>query len=235
MVAARDEPRRVCPHLLPPATSLHMDEGAPGAAGVRRGDVVGRDPRHPSFTSCSWAGSSQARHCRPAFWTPQNGLHSLFAIVAILVVALNVAAVWGLDPREVDDDELPERTSRWRAVREVAAIGAARRFFVFTLVATALLLLQQAVLESGLVGTCGIIELEIRYSARSHKDHVDIRRDRTRGYEWFPMPDEVWSRALDVQHALSERALLRALKFPDLVIACTAERHGLIVMHYDHD
>jgi BCD family chlorophyll transporter-like MFS transporter len=76
-----------------------------------------------------------------------NGRHSLFAIVAVLVVALNVAAVWGLDPREVDDDVLPERTSAWTAVREVAAIGAARRFFVFTLLATIFLFLQQAVLE----------------------------------------------------------------------------------------
>ena len=76
-----------------------------------------------------------------------NGRHSLFAIVALLIVALNVAAVWGLDPREVDDDVLPERTNAWTAVREIAAIGAARRFFVFTLVATIFLFLQQAVLE----------------------------------------------------------------------------------------
>jgi BCD family chlorophyll transporter-like MFS transporter len=76
-----------------------------------------------------------------------NGRHSLFAIVAVLVVALNVAAVWGLDPRTVDDDLLPERTSAWSAVREIAAIGAARRFFLFTLVATIFLFLQQAVLE----------------------------------------------------------------------------------------
>ena len=76
-----------------------------------------------------------------------SGRHSLFAIAALLVVALNVAAVWGLDPGEVDGDELPERTRTWSAVREVMAIGAARRFFAFTLVATVFLFLQQAVLE----------------------------------------------------------------------------------------
>jgi len=76
------------------------------------------------------------------------GRYSLFAIVALLVVALNVAAVWGLDPRgEVDEDQLPERTSTWMAVREVAGIRAARRFFLFTLAATVFLFLQQAVLE----------------------------------------------------------------------------------------
>ena len=76
-----------------------------------------------------------------------NGRYSLFAIVAVLVVVLNVAAVWGLDPGVLDDDELPERTSTWSAVREVAAIKAARRFFVFSLLATVFLFLQQAVLE----------------------------------------------------------------------------------------
>jgi len=76
-----------------------------------------------------------------------SGRYSLFAITALLVVALNVAAVWGLDPHRVDDDALPERTSTWSAVREVMAIGAARRFFVFTLAATVFLFLQQAVLE----------------------------------------------------------------------------------------
>jgi BCD family chlorophyll transporter-like MFS transporter len=76
-----------------------------------------------------------------------NGRYSLFAIVAVLVVVLNVAAVWGLDPGVLDEDELPERTRTWTVVREVAAIGAARRFFAFTLLATLFLFLQQAVLE----------------------------------------------------------------------------------------
>jgi hypothetical protein len=90
-------------------------------------------------------------------------------------------------------------------------------------------------IEAGLVGTCGIIELEVRFSARSLAQYEEISRDRGLGYESFPMPDETWERALDVQHALSERGQLRAVKFPDLLIAATAERHGLVVIHYDAD
>lgn len=89
--------------------------------------------------------------------------------------------------------------------------------------------------EAGLIGTCGIIELEVRYSAQSHPDYEAIRHDRTLGYEWFAMPDEVWDRALEVQHALSEHGQLRAVRFADLLIAATAERHGLVVLHYDQD
>jgi len=90
-------------------------------------------------------------------------------------------------------------------------------------------------IEAGLVGTCAIIELEVRFSARSHADYAQIGRDRRLGYELFPMPDEIWDRALEVQFALSERGQLRAVRFPDLLIAATAERHGLVVIHYDAD
>jgi predicted nucleic acid-binding protein len=90
-------------------------------------------------------------------------------------------------------------------------------------------------IEAGLVGTCGIIELEVRYSARSHPDYEAISRDRSLGYEWFPMPDELWERALHVQAALSAQGKLRAVRFADLLIAATAERHGLSVIHYDAD
>ena len=90
-------------------------------------------------------------------------------------------------------------------------------------------------IEAGLVGTCGMIELEVRFSARSHAEYEEIRHDRGLGYEVFAMPDEIWDRALDVQAALSEHGQLRAVKFPDLLIAATAERHGLVVIHYDSD
>lgn len=58
---------------------------------------------------------------------------------------------------------------------------------------------------------------------------------RSKHCEWFPMTDEVWDRALEVQRELSARGELRAVKFPDLLIAATAERHGLAVVHYDAD
>lgn len=90
-------------------------------------------------------------------------------------------------------------------------------------------------IQAGLVGTCGIIELEVRYSTRSHPEYEEIRSDRTLGYESFPMPDEVWDRALEVQRTLSERGQLRAVKFADLLISATAQWHRLVVIHYDHD
>lgn len=90
-------------------------------------------------------------------------------------------------------------------------------------------------LEAGLVGTCGMVELEVRWSARSHDQYGSIAADRDHGYEWLPTPDEVWSRALDLQRAFSARGRLRSVRFRDLLIAATAERHGVTVLHYDRD
>ncbi len=93
----------------------------------------------------------------------------------------------------------------------------------------------RSLIEAGLVATCGMVELEVRYSARSHDEYIAVTADRDTGYEWLPAPDEVWTRALELQGALSERGLLRTVRFPDLLIAAVAERHSVTVLHYDDD
>lgn len=49
------------------------------------------------------------------------------------------------------------------------------------------------------------------------------------------MPDEIWDRALRVQAELAEKSAHRVAALPDLLIAATAERHGVTVLHYDHE
>lgn len=88
--------------------------------------------------------------------------------------------------------------------------------------------------ELGLVATCGVLDLEMLYSARSGDEHHLIRVQRS-GLEWLAMPDEVWDRAATVQGDLARRGAHRAVSIPDLLIAATAERHGVTVMHYDSD
>jgi predicted nucleic acid-binding protein len=90
-------------------------------------------------------------------------------------------------------------------------------------------------LEAGLVATCAVIELEVLFSVRNHDEYETIRGDRRTGYEWLPMPDEVWDRALEIQRALSRGGRLRSSKIPDLLVAAAAERHGVAVIHYDND
>ncbi len=72
------------------------------------------------------------------------------------------------------------------------------------------------------------------YSARSGADAERIR-DGLAGLDWLPTPDEVWHRVLEVQTALIGVGTWRAVSLPDLVIAATAERHRVTVLHYDGD
>ncbi|HTX83511.1 MAG TPA: PIN domain nuclease [Streptosporangiaceae bacterium] len=88
--------------------------------------------------------------------------------------------------------------------------------------------------DRGLVGTCPIIDLEILYSARTGSEHDHFRAQRG-AFEYFPMTDEIAQRAIEVQGLLAQRAQHRSVSIPYLLIAATAERYGLTVLHYDGD
>jgi predicted nucleic acid-binding protein len=89
--------------------------------------------------------------------------------------------------------------------------------------------------EAGLVATCGVIEFELGWATRSGEEFDELRADRDAGYEWLPTHDEDWRRALDVQGTLWRRGQVRAVGFPDLLIAAVAERERVTVLHYDSD
>jgi predicted nucleic acid-binding protein len=87
----------------------------------------------------------------------------------------------------------------------------------------------------GDVATCGVIELEVLYSARSHQDLVRTRATRSLAFPLIPMVQSDFDRAADVMEALAQRGQHRAVGLPDLLIAAVAERSGLIVLRYDAD
>jgi len=87
----------------------------------------------------------------------------------------------------------------------------------------------------GEVATCGIIELEILYSARNHADLVATRSTRSAGYSLVPIIQADFDRAIQVMEELARRGLHRAVGLPDLLIAAVAERATLTVLHYDAD
>lgn len=89
-------------------------------------------------------------------------------------------------------------------------------------------------LDRGLIATCDVIDLEILFSARSADDYARIRSAR-RGFEWLPLTDGIGSRAVEVQALLAGRGHHQCASFADLLIAATAERHKVTVLHYDAD
>ncbi len=86
----------------------------------------------------------------------------------------------------------------------------------------------------GEVATCGVIDLELLYSATSPRNHARVAA----GLRLLPrvhVTEEVLDRALEVQGKLAARSQHRGVSLPDFVIAACAESADLTVMHYDAD
>ena len=88
---------------------------------------------------------------------------------------------------------------------------------------------------AGEVATCGIVELEVLYSARSYQDFMTTRTTRSRAFPLIPIVQADFERAIQVMEELARRGLHRAVSLPDLVIGAVAERQSVIVVHYDAD
>ncbi|MGW2225603.1 PIN domain-containing protein [Streptomyces formicae] len=88
--------------------------------------------------------------------------------------------------------------------------------------------------ERGLLCVSGAVCMEIKYSARSANDAARLDRWLS-AFDYLPCPDEVWDMAIAAQDKALEKGNHRALSVPDLVIAATAQRHRVTVLHYDED
>lgn len=87
----------------------------------------------------------------------------------------------------------------------------------------------------GEIATCGIVELEVLYSARSERDLAATRAERAAAFPRVAMSESDFLRAEDVITQLARRGQHRAVSLPDLLIAAAAERSQLVVLHYDGD
>jgi predicted nucleic acid-binding protein len=95
-----------------------------------------------------------------------------------------------------------------------------------------------AVLErlfaEGRVATCGIVDLEVLFSARNRKELANVRQERAALVQ-VSMLQVDFERAMDVMEMLAARGEHRAATIPDLLIAAAAERAGLCILHYGQD
>lgn len=92
----------------------------------------------------------------------------------------------------------------------------------------------EPLLLAGEIATCGIIDLELLYSAASRATYRALS-EALRGMPRAALDESCFDRALEVQAMLAERSQHRAVPLPDLLIAACAERGGLTVLHYDAD
>jgi predicted nucleic acid-binding protein len=92
----------------------------------------------------------------------------------------------------------------------------------------------EPLLLAGEIATCGIVDLELLYSATSRTTYRALA-EALRGMPRVEMDESCIRRGLEVQAMLAERSRHRSVPLPDLLVAACAERAGLTVLHYDAD
>jgi len=88
---------------------------------------------------------------------------------------------------------------------------------------------------AGLIAICPITELEFFYGARSLADREQGIHDIRSLFGWVPVHDRAFARAWEVQGELTSRGQDRSAGPVDLVVAATADLHGLALLHHDRD
>ena len=88
---------------------------------------------------------------------------------------------------------------------------------------------------AGLIAVCPVTELEFFYSARSAADRERGIQDVRSLFGWVPVHDRAFARAWEVQGDLTNVGQHRSAGPVDLVVAATAELHGLTLLHHDRD
>ncbi len=92
----------------------------------------------------------------------------------------------------------------------------------------------EPLLLAGEIATCGIVDLELLYSATSPATYSALA-EALRGMPRVALDDAAVERALKVQGELAQHSQHRAVPLPDLLVAACAEQAGLTVLHYDAD
>jgi predicted nucleic acid-binding protein len=90
----------------------------------------------------------------------------------------------------------------------------------------------EPLLLAGRIATCGIVDLELLYSAQSPATYHELA-EALQAMPRVPVTDTAVDRALEVQSLLVDKAQHRSVPLPDLLIAACAEGAELTVLHYD--
>ncbi|MEV0898400.1 PIN domain nuclease [Actinoplanes sp. NPDC049802] len=88
---------------------------------------------------------------------------------------------------------------------------------------------------AGTLSLCPLTKLEIYFTARSAAHRKDLESTIRNRYGWVLMPDVIFSRAAQVQDLLTRCGAQRSAGPVDLLVAATAEVHGMTILHYGRD
>ena len=91
-------------------------------------------------------------------------------------------------------------------------------------------------LEDGRIAVCDMVAMELLWSACDGADFLAIEEGLL-ACPWLRTEPADWDEARRVFRELAARGPLhhRQVKIPGLLIAAVAARHGVPIVHYDHD
>jgi predicted nucleic acid-binding protein len=87
----------------------------------------------------------------------------------------------------------------------------------------------------GLVAITPPVEAELMASVRADRDYEPFFAMLGRTFSWCPVLDDPWRRVIAVQRDLIAIGHHRGPSVIDILIALTAQEHGLTLLHADRD
>ena len=89
--------------------------------------------------------------------------------------------------------------------------------------------------DHGLVAICPPVESELMTGLRGELDYTPFTMELRNFFTWIPALDDPWPQVLSVQRDLVKIGHHRGPSTMDILIALTARRHGLTLVHVDGD
>lgn len=93
----------------------------------------------------------------------------------------------------------------------------------------------QRAVSVGIVGICDPVELEVLRWVAGGAPRRRMQQLLRTSYPWLPVPDDAWQRARVMQDLLGDRGQHNGASVVDLLVAVTAARNRLTVLHDDRD
>ena len=88
---------------------------------------------------------------------------------------------------------------------------------------------------AGTIAICDPVELELLRDTAANTRRPQVQRLLRSTYAWAAVPDDCWQRALEMQDQLAATSQHSGASVVDLIIAVTAMRNRLILLHDDRD
>lgn len=90
-------------------------------------------------------------------------------------------------------------------------------------------------MQAGYAAICGVVALELLYSARNQADMAARRADLVRTFVIIGTGEADFVRAQDLMQELAANGMHRSAGIADVLVAALAQRAGLTLLHYDSD